>query len=122
MVIDLFEIFLETFRLQVSLTAVQPYVGDGAAIEYAPKGNQENANGIHNEPKKLIIARNKEQRARKILSSANPFRCGNPWCVRAPAPVSDQSAGCAAADDRMRRHFDNRVRRERAGQRLSLSN
>lgn len=54
MVIDLFEIFLETFRLQVSLTAVQQYVGDGAAIKYAPKGNQENGNGIHNEPKKPL--------------------------------------------------------------------
>jgi hypothetical protein len=54
MVIDLFEIFLEAFRLQVSLTAVQPYVGDGAAIKYAPKGNQENGNGIHIEPKKPL--------------------------------------------------------------------
>ncbi|MGA9330704.1 MAG: hypothetical protein WBV83_16670 [Bradyrhizobium sp.] len=54
MVIDLFEIFLETFRLQISLTAVQPYVGDGAAIKYAPKGNQENGNGIHNEPKNSL--------------------------------------------------------------------
>lgn len=54
MVIDLFEIFLETFRLQISLTAVQPYVGDGAAIKYAPKGNQENANGIHIEPKNSL--------------------------------------------------------------------